>query len=156
MPIIGTTRDTHYAQGALPPGLGDNAINGTHCQRFSTKYCNRKWNRLAICESDYLTHYVQHGRSCKWKEPFPSNISGLPTWYVLRVSDHGYQAPGDRTHIQVLMNKATWEDDIENCLPGTLIIYNQDVKMPVERDDCTVIGAPMTKLRVDSTPNWVE
>tara|TARA_B100000401_G_scaffold418436_1_gene342283 strand:- start:98 stop:1891 length:1794 start_codon:yes stop_codon:yes gene_type:complete len=80
------------------------------------------------------------------KNLFPSNISGLPTWYVLRVSDHGYQAPGDRTHIQVLMNKATWEDDIENCLPGTLIIYNQDVKMPVERDDCTVIGAPMTKL----------
>ena len=59
MPIIGTTRDTHYAQGALPPRLGDNAINGTHCQRFSTKYRNRKWNRLAICESDYLTHYVQ-------------------------------------------------------------------------------------------------
>ena len=44
------------------------------------------------------------------------------------------------------MNKATWEDDIENCLPGTLILYNEDVKLPVERDDCTVIGAPMTKL----------
>ena len=80
------------------------------------------------------------------KNLFPSNISGLPTWYIVRVSDQGYQAPGDRTHIQVLMNKATWEDDIENCLPGTLILYNEDVKLPVERDDCTVIGAPMTKL----------
>ncbi len=80
------------------------------------------------------------------KNLFPSNISGLPTWYIVRVSDLGYQAPGDRTHIQVLMNKATWENDIEDCEPNTLIVYNTDVKMPVERDDCTVIGVPMTKM----------
>ena len=80
------------------------------------------------------------------KNLFPSNISGLPTWYIVRVSDAGYQAPADRTHIQVLMNKATWEEDIENCLPGTVIIFNTDVKLPVEREDCTVIGVPMTKM----------
>jgi len=80
------------------------------------------------------------------KNLFPSNISGLPTWYILRVSDRGYQAPGDRTHIQVIMNKATWEEDVANCLPGTLILFNEDVKMPVDRDDCTVIGVPMTKM----------
>ncbi len=80
------------------------------------------------------------------KNLFPSNISGLPTWYILRVSDNGYQAPGDRTHIQIVMNKATWEDDIANCLPGTLILFNTDVKMPVDREDCTVIGVPMTKI----------
>ena len=44
------------------------------------------------------------------------------------------------------MNKATWDDDIENCLPGTLILFNEDVKMPVDRDDCFVIGVPMTKM----------
>ena len=80
------------------------------------------------------------------KNLFPSNISGLPTWYILRVSDQGYQAPGDRTHIQVVMNKATWDEDVADCLPGTLIIFNENVKMPVERDDCTVIGVPMTKM----------
>jgi len=80
------------------------------------------------------------------KNLFPSNIAGLPTWYILRVSDRGYQAPGDRTHIQIIMNKATWDDDIENCLPGTLILFNEDVKMPVDRDDCFVIGVPMTKM----------
>jgi len=80
------------------------------------------------------------------KNLFPSNISGLPTWYIVRVSDNGYQAPADRTHIQILMNKATWDEDIENCLAGTVIIHNTDVKMAVERDDCTVIGVPMTKI----------
>ena len=80
------------------------------------------------------------------KNLFPSNISGLPTWYIVRVSDRGYQAPADRTHIQVLMNKATWDNDIEECEPNTLIVYNSDVKMPVEREDCTLVGVPMTKM----------
>jgi len=80
------------------------------------------------------------------KNLFPSNISGLPTWYILRVSDRGYQAPGDRTHIQIVMNKATWDDDVADCLPGTLILFNEDVKMPVDRDDCFAIGVPMTKM----------
>ena len=53
------------------------------------------------------------------KNLFPSNISGLPTWYIIRVSDLGYQAPGDRTHIQVIMNKDTWFKDIEKAEPGT-------------------------------------
>lgn len=80
------------------------------------------------------------------KNLFPSNISGLPTWYIIRVSDAGYQAPGDRTHIQVLMNKATWEKDIESLESGTVLIYNSDVKMPVERDDLILYPIPMTKI----------
>ena len=80
------------------------------------------------------------------KNLFPSNISGLPTWYIIRVSDAGYQAPGDRTHIQVLMNKATWEEDIESLEAGTVLIYNSDVKMPVERDDLILYPIPMTTI----------
>ena len=80
------------------------------------------------------------------KNLFPSNISGLPTWYIIRVSDAGYQAPGDRTHIKILMNSDTWQKDIDECEEGTVIIYNTDVKMPVERDDCTVLGLPMTSM----------
>ena len=45
-----------------------------------------------------------------------------------------------------MMNKATWEKDIEACEPGTLIIYNSDAKLPVERDDCLVFPVPMTKM----------
>ena len=86
------------------------------------------------------------GVNVSGKNLFPSNISGLPTWYIIRASDAGYQAPGNRTHIQVLMNKATWEADIEACEAGTIIIYNTDVKLPVERDDCLVLPVPMTKM----------
>tara|TARA_A100001037_G_scaffold62341_1_gene54373 strand:+ start:318 stop:578 length:261 start_codon:yes stop_codon:yes gene_type:complete len=33
------------------------------------------------------------------KNLFPSNISGLPTWFIIRASERGYQAPGDETNI---------------------------------------------------------
>ena len=41
------------------------------------------------------------------KNLFPSNISGLPTWFIIRASEAGYQAPGDKTDIQIIMNKDT-------------------------------------------------
>ena len=86
------------------------------------------------------------------KNLFPSNISGLPTWFIIRASDQGYQAPGDVTHIQIVMNKDTWLADVEKAEPGTIIIHNMDVKLPVERDDCIVLGMPMTKMARSINP----
>ena len=80
------------------------------------------------------------------KNLFPSNISGLPTWFIIRASERGYQAPGDETNIQVLMNKDTWIEDLEKLSPGSIVVYNQDVKLPVDREDCTLLGMPMTKM----------
>ena len=90
------------------------------------------------------------------KNLFPSNISGLPTWFIIRASDAGYQAPGDNTHIQVMMNKDTWQKDLDNLQPGTVIIYNQDVKLPVERDDCIVLPMPMTKMARSISPKMAK
>ena len=56
------------------------------------------------------------------KNLFPSNISGLPTWYILRLSEKGYQAPGDRAHIQILVNPDTWDDDLESLEAGSVVI----------------------------------
>ena len=81
------------------------------------------------------------------KNLFPSNISGLPTWYIVRLSDKGYQAPGDRTHIQVLVNPATWEDDIAALEPGSVVIWNSDTKKKtVEREDIVSYPVPMSAL----------
>lgn len=80
------------------------------------------------------------------KNLFPSNISGLPTWYIVRLSDKGYQAPGDRTHIQILVNPATWEDDLASLEPGTVVIWNTDSKMEMNREDVVSYPVPMTKI----------
>ena len=80
-----------------------------------------------------LNSMFQMGVPVSGKNLFPSNISGLPTWFIIRASDKGYQSPGDKAHIQVLMNKDTWVKDLENLEPGTIVIYNEDVKLPVDR-----------------------
>ena len=80
------------------------------------------------------------------KNLFPSNISGLPTWYIVRLSDAGYQAPGDRTHIQVLVNPATWEDDLAQLEPGSVVVWNSDAKMAMDREDVVSYPVPMTKM----------
>ena len=86
------------------------------------------------------------------KNLFPSNISGLPTWYIVRLSDEGYQAPGDRTHIQVLVNKATWAEDLAALEPGSVVVWNMDSKMPMDRDDVVSYPVPMTKLARSLSP----
>ena len=80
------------------------------------------------------------------KNLFPSNISGLPTWYIIRLSDHGYQAPGNRTDIQILVNPATWEEDLAALEPGTVVIWNENPKLPMDRDDVISYPIPMTKI----------
>ena len=59
------------------------------------------------------------------------------------MSDNGYQAPGNRTHIQVVMNIDTWNDDIEGLEPGTVVISNADVKAPGQRDYIIHYTVPM-------------
>src|SRR6476620_9346248 len=45
------------------------------------------------------------------KNLFPSNISGLPTWYIIRLSKDGYVARRETAEILVGFNPATDEDD---------------------------------------------
>ena len=93
-----------------------------------------------------LQSFFEMGVPVSGKNMFPSNISGLPTWYIVRLSDKGYQAPGDRTHIQVLVNPATWDDDIAALEPGSVVIWNENAKMEMTRDDVVSYPVPMSTL----------
>lgn len=94
-----------------------------------------------------LQSLFEMGVPVSGKNLFPSNISGLPTWYIVRLSDLGYQAPGDRTHIQILVNPATWDEDLAAAEPGTVIIWNSDTKKKtVEREDIISYPVPMSSL----------
>src|SRR5260221_636933 len=57
------------------------------------------------------------------KNLFPSNISGLPTWYTIRLSKEGYVGRRDDYHVLVAMNKNTQAEDIQNLASGGICIY---------------------------------
>ncbi len=52
------------------------------------------------------------------KNLFPSNIAGLPTWYTIRASKHGYVARKKEIDILVAMNAETAKEDILSLPAG--------------------------------------
>src|ERR1700678_129374 len=59
------------------------------------------------------------------KNLFPSNIAGLPTWYSIRASKHGYVARKKEIDILVAMNAETAKDDILSLPAGGAAIYDE-------------------------------
>jgi 2-oxoglutarate/2-oxoacid ferredoxin oxidoreductase subunit alpha len=80
------------------------------------------------------------------KNLFPSNISGLPTWYTIRVSKDGYIARRDTTEILVAFNEKTATEDVEALPAGGVCIYPGDWKFERSRDDVTYYALPVKDL----------
>ncbi|MFL5733228.1 MAG: 2-oxoacid:acceptor oxidoreductase subunit alpha [Chloroflexia bacterium] len=80
------------------------------------------------------------------KNLFPSNISGLPTWYVIRLSKDGYVARREDAEILVAFNPATAEEDLAQLPPGGVCIYNDDIKLQGSREDVTMYPLAVKEL----------
>ena len=73
------------------------------------------------------------------KNLFPSNISGLPTWYTIRVSKEGYVARRDTTEILVAFNDKTAKDDLAALPAGGVCIHPADLKFERNRTDVDLL-----------------
>ena len=59
-----------------------------------------------------LRAIFQMGIPVSGKNLFPSNIAGLPTWFTIRASKHGYIARRRDSEYMVAMNPETAEEDV--------------------------------------------
>ena len=80
------------------------------------------------------------------KNLFPSNIAGLPTWYTIRASKHGYVARKKEIDILVAMNAETAKEDILSLPPGAAAIYEDSQNLRQYRDDVVCYPVPFDKL----------
>ena len=80
------------------------------------------------------------------KNLFPSNISGLPTWYTIRVSKEGYVARRDSTEVLVAFNEKTAADDLAALPSGGVCIHADDAKFARDRDDVIYYALPVKDL----------
>src|SRR5450631_2404702 len=82
------------------------------------------------------------------KNYFPSNIQGLPTWYEIRVTKHGYVSCSGRVDIMVAMNAETYSKDAREVAPGGYLMYDSTWPRPalLKREDITTLGVPLAKL----------
>ncbi len=67
------------------------------------------------------------------KNLFPSNIQGLPTWYIIRVSPEGWQTRAEESQILLTLNPGSWNEDIAKHPRGGVIVDNSDYKIPEAR-----------------------
>lgn len=142
-----TTPPIQEGVSATPCLLGESPLMDKIINDFTINIATANGTGSQSANLILLQSLFEMGVPVSGKNLFPSNISGLPTWYIVRLSDKGYQAPGDRTHVQVLVNPATWDEDLAAAEPGTVIIWNSDTKKKtVEREDIISYPVPMSSL----------
>jgi 2-oxoglutarate ferredoxin oxidoreductase subunit alpha len=86
------------------------------------------------------------------KNLFPSNIAGLPTWYTIRASKHGYVARKKEIDILVAMNAETAKDDILSLAAGGIAIYEETANLKQYRDDVVCYPVPFDKITAAVCP----
>ncbi len=86
------------------------------------------------------------------KNLFPSNIAGLPTWYTIRASKHGYVARKKEIDIAIAMNPETAREDILSLPAGAVAIYDETLNLQQYRDDVTCYPVPFDKLTAAACP----
>ncbi|HTE06678.1 MAG TPA: 2-oxoacid:acceptor oxidoreductase subunit alpha [Planctomycetota bacterium] len=89
------------------------------------------------------------------KNLFPSNIAGLPTWYLVRVSERGWLSRSGRREFTVAFNEATVAQDIALVTPGGVLVIDEDMphSKAVGRDDITIFVVPMAAIAKDFGPD---
>jgi len=86
------------------------------------------------------------------KNLFPSNIAGLPTWFTIRASKHGYVARKKDIDVLVSLNAETAKSDVESLHPGAAAIYEESLNLKQYRDDVAFYPVPIDKLTAAVCP----
>jgi len=80
------------------------------------------------------------------KNLFPSNIAGLPTWYTIRASKHGYVGRKKEIDFLIAMNPETAKEDVLSLAAGSSAIYDEPLKLNELRQDIQFYPVPFDKL----------
>src|ERR1700685_1418254 len=88
----------------------------------------------------------QMGIPVSGKNMFPSNIAGLPTWFTIRASKHGYIGRRKEIDLLVAMNPETAREDVMKLDRGAAVVYDEPLKLNALRSDLHFYPVPFDKL----------
>jgi len=80
------------------------------------------------------------------KNVFPSNIKGLPTWFVIRASARGYTGRIAHDDVVIAMNQVTIQKDINYLKDGGVLFYADHLELPQIEKDIIVYPMPIKAL----------
>src|SRR5215475_12170118 len=95
----------------------------------------------------------QMGIPVSGKNMFPSNIAGLPTWFTIRASKHGWIGRRKEIDFLVAMNPETAREDVMKLDGGAAVVYDEPLKLNELRSDLHFYPVPFDKLVAPVCPD---
>lgn len=116
------------------------------CNDFAVTVASVNGSGSQTANATLMRAIFKMGIPVNGKNLFPSNISGEPTWYTIRISADGYIARPDQPAILVAFNPQTAEADLAMLPPGGICIYASDGAWKPQRADVTAYDVPVKEL----------
>ena len=134
------------------PGTSEDVGLATLVNDFSIEVATVNGSGSQTANIVLMRTIFQMGVPVTGKNLFPSNIAGLPTWFQIRASHRGYLARKQDIDLMICMNPETAKDDVAKVKPGTLLIYDEPLKLDALRNDLIFCPVPFQKLVAASCP----
>lgn len=122
---------------------------------FVVRFANVNGSGSASANNLFAKAIFRSGVPVSPKNIFPSNIQGLPTWYEVRVNEHGFLGRRGGVDMTIAVNGQTLYRDYQELSAGGYFVFDSTKELPDEfqRDDLVVIGIPLTRLCNDEFKN---
>ncbi len=128
-------------QGRTAGAAGAEVVNDFSIQVATVNGSGSQTANLVLIRSLF-----QMGIPVSGKNLFPSNIAGLPTWYTIRASKHGYIGRKKEIDFLIAMNPETAEEDVKALDPGAAVLYDAPLKLDAIRSDLVFYPVPFDEL----------
>src|SRR5450432_2730661 len=132
---------TDVAPQATATGAAHKVVND-----FSIQVATVNGSGSQSANSVLLRSIFRMGVPVSGKNLFPSNIAGLPTWYTIRVSKHGWVARKTYIDVLIAMNAETAREDVLSLSAGGAVIYDESLKLNELRSDLAFYAVPFDQL----------
>jgi len=132
-----------FAEGSVEPE-GEPVVND-----FSIQVATVNGSGSQSSNNVLMRAIFHMGIPVSGKNLFPSNISGLPTWFTVRASRHGFLGRKKETDILIAMNPDTAREDVETLDPGRVVLYDQRLDLTGIRDDLIYYPVPFMEIARD-------
>jgi len=126
------------------PSIGQSAPSVTN--DFSIQVATVNGSGSQTANTVLMRAIFQMGIPVSGKNMFPSNIAGLPTWFTIRASKHGYIGRRKEIDFLVAMNPETAREDVMKLDSGAAVVYDEPLKLRELRSDLHFYPVPFDKL----------
>jgi 2-oxoglutarate ferredoxin oxidoreductase subunit alpha len=130
----------HVKPGASGP------VPGPGINEFSIGIATRNGSGSQTANQVILRSIFQMGVPASAKNIFPSNISGMPTWYFIRASGKGYAARSARTDLMICLNAETAGEDLADLGAGSVAVIDEGMLALAIRKDLRYVPVPFGRL----------